>query len=118
MALNAKFTRRAIIFLLCASPVLINGQINRSATELAKENIHEYLTGKIFKSHAYQPVSYGELKFLGKRDKEVKWTIVHKFEITETQKGADKKVEVQRPYDFIFYLDDKMRVLGARSYFE
>jgi len=25
---------------------------------------------------------------------------------------------VQRPYDFIFYLDDKMRVLGARSYFE
>ena len=44
MALKAKFTKRAIIFLLCALPALINGQINRSATELARENIHEYLT--------------------------------------------------------------------------
>ena len=118
MALNAKFTKRAIIFLLCAFPALINGQINRSATELARENIHEYLTDKIFRSHVYQPISYGELKSLRKSDREVKWSIVHKFEITETQREADKKIEVQKPYDFIFYLDDKMRVLGARSYSE
>jgi len=118
MALNVKFTSGAFIFLLCTFPALSNGQINRSATELAKENIHEYVTDKIFKSHAYQPISYGELKSVGTKDREVKWSIVHKFEIPETQREADKKVEVQKPYDFIFYLDDKMRVLGARSYLE
>jgi hypothetical protein len=116
--LNSRFTKRLVIFLLCAVPALTNGQINRSATELARENIHEYLTDKLFKSHPYQPISYGQLKAVDKKSRDVKWSIVHKFEITETLREADKKIEVQKPYDFIFYLDDKMRVLGARSYSE
>jgi hypothetical protein len=115
MALNAKFIMRLMIF-FCAFPVLLNAQINRSATELAKENIHEYLTDKIFKSDPYRPVSYGELRALDEKHSEARWSIVHKFEITEVQNEAEKKVSTQKPYEFIFYLDEKMRVLLARSY--
>ena len=118
MALNVKVTTRAFILIVCTFPALMKAQINRSATELARENIHEYVTDKIFKNGAYQPISYGELRSAGVKDREVKWSIVHKFEITETQREASKKVEVQKAYDFIFYLDDKMRVVGARSYLE
>jgi hypothetical protein len=98
--------------------MLAKAQINRSATELARENIRNYLTDKIFKNAPYLPVSYGELKPQHDRSAEIKWTIVHKFKITEAQLDEDKKVFIQKPYDFIFYLDDKMKVLTAMSYFD
>jgi hypothetical protein len=108
---------RALLFVVIILPAFVLGQINRSATELAKENIRSYLTHKIFKAEPYQPVSYGELKPEKVRNADARWSIVHKFKITEIEVEADKKSSVQRPYNFIFYLDDRMEVIGARSYF-
>ena len=107
---------RILLFLVTILPAILHGQINRSATELAKENIRSYLTGKIFKAEPYQPISYGELKPENEKNADAKWTIVHKFKITEIKVGPAKKLSVQKPYDFIFYLDDRMEVVGARSY--
>lgn len=109
---------RTLFCLAIALPAMIHAQINRSAAELAKENIRTYLTGKIFKDASYQPISYGELKPEKERNEETKWIIVHKFKITETELEVDKKVSVEKPCDFIFYLDNRMQVIRARSYFE
>jgi len=108
---------RIILFVVVMLPAFVNGQINRSATELAKENISSYVTRKLFKAEPYQPVSYGELRSEKERNVDAKWSIVHKFKITETEIEADQKHSVQKPYDFIFYLDDRMQVIRARSYF-
>jgi hypothetical protein len=108
---------RILFFLATLFPALLHGQINRSATELAKENIRSYLTDKIFKQAPYQPVSYGELKPEKERNVDARWSIVHKFNITETEIEAEKKFSIQKPYNFIFYLDDRMEVIRARSYF-
>jgi hypothetical protein len=108
---------RILLFAVIVLPAFVHGQINRSATELAKENIRSYLTRKIFKAEPYQPISYVELKPEQIRDVDARWSIVHKFKITETEVEASKKFSVQKPYNFIFYLDDRMEVIGARSYF-
>jgi len=108
---------RTLVFLAVILPVFLHGQINRSATELAKENIQSYLRNKIFKQAPYQPISYGELKRENEKGTDATWSIVHKFQITETEVEAQKKFLIQRPYNFIFYLDDKMEVVRARSYF-
>jgi hypothetical protein len=109
---------RILIFLATILPAFLQGQINRSATELAKENIRGYLTHKIFKTEPYQPISYGELKPEKQRSIDARWSIEHKFRITETKIEEDKKMAIQKPYNFIFYLDDKMQVISARSYSE
>ena len=106
---------RIILFLSLLFPVVVNAQFKRSATELAKENIREYLTGKLFKNRPYQSISYGDLTPLKGNDPEVGSYIKHQFAITETQIHGDKKDSVQRAYKFIFYLDNKMSVLGAES---
>ena len=98
-------------------PSVLHAQINRSAAELAKEHIQEYVTSKLFSGHEYQPVSYGELRSREEKNQEVIWSITHKFEITETETHADKKISVQKPYNFIFYLDKKMKVRRAESYY-
>jgi len=108
---------RITLFLLLLLPAVLRAQINRSATELAKENIQEYVTSKLFNGHPYQPVSYGELKSREEKNQEAIWSITHKFEITETETHADKKISVQKPYNFIFYLDKKLKVRRAESYF-
>jgi hypothetical protein len=108
---------RVLLFAVIIIPTFVHGQINRSATELAKENIRNYLTGKIFKAEPYQPIFYGELKHEKERSVDARWSIVHKFKITETEMEADKKFSVQKPYNFIFYLNDRMEVVRARSYF-
>jgi hypothetical protein len=108
---------RITLFLLLLLPAVLRAQINRSATELAKENIQEYVTSKLFNGHPYQPVSYGELKSREEKNQEAIWFITHKFEITETETHADKKISVQKPYNFIFYLDKKLKVRRAESYF-
>jgi regulatory protein YycI of two-component signal transduction system YycFG len=108
---------RRIVFLLWFLPVTVNAQINRSATELAKENIQEYITEKIFNGRQYQPVSYGELKPRKEENPDVVWSIEHKFQITETQTYADKKILAQKPHKFMFYLDRKMKVLRAETFY-
>jgi hypothetical protein len=108
---------KKIAFLLLLLPAVAKAQINRSATELAKENIQEYVTGKIFNGHQYKPVSYGILKTRKDEDPDVFWSIEHRFQITETETLADKKMSSQKPYRFMFYLDKKMKVLRAETLF-
>lgn len=107
---------RRLLFLAMILPFIGRAQINRSATELARENIRGYLMEKIFKDASYQPISYGELKPERAHNEDIKWTIVHKFTITEKEIEADKKTFVEKPHDFIFYLNNKMEVIRARSY--
>jgi len=108
---------RITLLLLLLFPAILEAQINRSASELAKENIQEYVTSKLFNGHQYQPLSYGELRSRDDKNQEIIWTITHKFEITETETHADKKISIQKPYNFIFYLDKKMKVRRADSYY-
>ena len=106
---------RITLLLLLLFPVLINAQINRSATEFAKEQISEYITTKLFKRNSYQPVSYGELTEWQDKSSEIKWSINHKFEITELQNNYGKKVAVQKLCKFIFYFDDRMKIIRAET---
>ena len=108
---------RKLLFLFLFIPSFVNAQINRSAGELARENIQEYLTKKLFKQQPYKPVSFSDLRVYGETKSDIEWTIDHKFEITEKGKDAfQHSVNVQKLYKFIFYLDDKMKVLRAESY--
>ena len=107
---------RVILFLLLLFPVIVNAQINRSATEFAKENVEEYITTKLFKDGPYKPVSYGQLKSWVEKNSGVTCFIEHKFEITETETNAGKKISVQKPYKFVFYFNEKMKVVRAESY--
>jgi hypothetical protein len=106
---------RTILFLSLLFPVAVNAQFKRSATELAKENIREYLTGKLFENRPYQSLSYGDLTPLKGNDPEIGSYIKHQFAITETQIHGNQKDSVLRAYQFIFYFDNRMRVLRAES---
>ena len=106
------------LFLLMLIPAVLNAQFKRSATELAKENIQEYLTTKLFKDQPYKAISYGEL--MGRRERSnssIAWSITHRFAITEMESIADKKMPVEKLHQFMFYFDDKMNVIRAESYF-
>jgi hypothetical protein len=106
---------RTIIFLLLLIPALSNGQFKKSATELAKDNIRDYLTQKLFKSLSYQPISYGELIDNKAGSSTFTSLIRHKFSITEVESHDNIKVPVQREYLFVFYFNDKMKVQMAES---
>ncbi len=108
---------RLTLFLLLILPVIGNAQINRSATEFAKDNISEYITTKLFKGYPYKPVSYGELKSREEKNSGITSFIEHKFEITEVQTTAGKKAPVQTPYKFVFYFNEKMKVVRAETYY-
>jgi hypothetical protein len=99
-------------------PVLTSAQINRSAREFASEQIQEYVTTKLFKTHSYKSISLGQLKeFKDKKNIEIAWTIEHKFEITPPHDSFNQKATTPKEYKFLFFLDDKMRVIRADSYF-
>jgi hypothetical protein len=106
---------RIIIFLLLLTPALTNAQFKRSATELAKDNIRDYLTQKLFKNVSYQPISFGELRDNRGGSSVFTSLISHKFSITEIQSHDNIKVPVQREYFFVFYFNDKMKVQMAES---
>ncbi len=109
---------RSLLFLALILPVFAGAQINRSAREFASERIQEYVSKKLFKGMPYKAVSFGELKTYEDKNMEVAWTIVHKFEITEPDKAAfDDKAPVKTFYKFEFYMDKRMKVLRAESFF-
>jgi hypothetical protein len=108
---------KKIFFLLLIYPALTYAQINRSATELAKEKIQEYLTGKIFKNCSYEAISYGELTACKDNNVDIAWFIKHEFAIAKNPLRQNEKALEQKLYKFVFYLDDKMKVLRAESYF-
>lgn len=103
------------LFLLFFLNSNASSQENRSATELAKENISEYLQNKLFIGKSYSPVSFDKLiSFSSERKTDVAWTITHDFLL-----GENKKDNIEVPaqkHEFIFYLDRKMTVLRADSY--
>jgi hypothetical protein len=109
---------RSLLFLLAAFPLFSDAQINRSATLFASEQVQEYVVGKLFKNQPYKALSFGELKARQKvKDSEITWTLAHKFEIMESQNFYNNKTAVPKVYNFLFYLDDKMKVLKAESFF-
>lgn len=108
---------RIIILLLIILPSVAFAQVNRSAKELASGNIKEYITERLFTGREYKPVFYGEIKAAESKDRKIHWSLVHKFEITETELVNDKVTLVQKLYQFGFYLDRKMNVLKADGYF-
>jgi hypothetical protein len=110
--------KRSFFLLLFFLPFALTAQFKRSATELAKENAQEYLADKVFKSQAYQSISYGELRARRERDRGIAWSIEHTFRIIENEVHDARKTPVQKIHRFIFYFDNKMRVLGATSLFE
>jgi len=106
---------RTILFLLLVIPALSSAQFKRSATELAKDVIKDYLTQKLFKNFSYQPVSYGELTANRGGGHTFSSFIEHKFVITDTESHANLKAPVQKEYLFVFYFNDKMKVQMAES---
>ncbi|HEX2630414.1 MAG TPA: hypothetical protein VHM26_15445 [Chitinophagaceae bacterium] len=110
---------RIILLFLFACPLLSAAQINRSARELAMERSTEYIQSKAFKKQVYHPGSFSELKDLQPVDKksDLVWGIKHEFEIEEPRFLDGKKVMVKQSYTFYFYLDDRMRVVKAETYY-
>jgi hypothetical protein len=97
---------------------MATAQINRSAKELAGETIHNYIGNKLFKNKSYKSVSFGELKQVGDRKSTILWSIAHTFEITEGGNSTfEKSAKMQQSYTFLFYLDDKMKVLKAETFY-
>jgi hypothetical protein len=107
---------RTILFLLVLSPFIAFSQINRSARELAKENIQDYLSSKIFRNQPINPVSFGELVRFKKPDPEITWTIEHRFELVKNSKVQGHDSTIRQPYKFVFYLDEKLKVYKAESF--
>ena len=106
---------RIILFLLLLIPAVSNAQFKKSATELAKDNIRDYLTQKLFKNLSYQPISFGELTTNRGGGSTFSSLIKHKFAIIEIESNENMKVPVQKEYQFVFYFNDKMKVQMAES---
>jgi hypothetical protein len=108
---------RILLLLLLGVPFFAKAQINRSANELAREKVKEYIVTKIFKDLSYKPIFYGELKSQKQPQVEIAWLMNHKFEIVDSQFVADKKIAVRKAYYFSFYLDKKLNVVTAESFY-
>src|SRR5689334_10575598 len=106
---------RTLLFLLLAIPVMSHAQFKRSATELAKDVIKDYLTQKLFKNLSYQPDSYGELIENRGGGPTFSSLIEHKFVIIDTESHGSNKMPAQKEYFFVFYFNDKMKVQMAES---
>lgn len=106
---------RTILLALLFVPLVHQAQVNRSATELAKENIKTWLLSKLFKDQPYKPGTYTDLKSVVDKNPNVSWLIMHRFEIEESEIDPDTKSHIQKPYKFAFYLDRKMGVVRAEA---
>jgi hypothetical protein len=110
------FAMRTLLIGLLLIPIISGAQINRSAMQLAQENIREYLGRKLFIGQPYKPVSYGILKeYKVENNKEIAWNLTHSFEITEVRQYDEQKTAIQKPYKFVFLLGRKMEVLRAEA---
>ena len=107
---------RILLFLLFSLPLFCIAQINRSANEVARESVGEYICQKLFKNQAYTAGQYGELQPKFDRETYVAWTITHQFEITDSQYVLNKRIPVRTAYNFSFWLDKKLKVIKAEGY--
>jgi len=108
---------RILLLFLFSLPFISMAQVNRSANELARENVKEYIVTTLFKDLAYIPISYSDLKSHQQPKADIAWSMSHQFEIIDSQFVADKKVAVRKPYYFSFYLDKKLKVTAAESFY-
>jgi hypothetical protein len=108
---------RTLLLLSLTLPFFSNAQVNRSAREFAIEQIQEYIVAKLFKGQPYKPGAFGELKPAGAKNSAIAWSLIHQFEITETRADAYAKTTVLKPLNFIFLLDNKMKVQKAQVFF-
>ena len=108
---------RSILLLTVLVPVLGSAQINRSARELASETIGQYITTRLFKNQAYEPISFGKLREMKDYNSDIIWTFDHKFRITEKKRNDKEKPSMVKTYNFTFYLDREMRVKLADGSF-
>ena|SRR5688572_11944814 len=108
--------RILLLSFLCL-PFFCGAQVNRSANEVARERVQEYIGAKLFKDLGYRPGDYGELKSQNDRENYIAWSLTHRFEITDSQFVADKRIAVRKSYNFSFYLDKKLNVIKAESYY-
>ena len=76
---------RGVLLLLLFLPFVSKAQINRSANELTRERVEEYIVTKLFKDLSYKPILYGELKSLEQPRSGLSWAIGHRFEIVDSQ---------------------------------
>jgi hypothetical protein len=107
---------RILLFSFFSLPFFAGAQINRSANEVARESIQEYISEKLFKNQEYSAGHYGELQAQNNRDTHIAWSITHQFEITDSQYVSNKRVPVRTTYSFSFYLDKKLKVIKADGY--
>src|SRR5262245_54561254 len=107
---------RLLLLSLFSLPLYCCAQINRSANEVARERVEEYICLKLFKDHAYTAGEYGELQPQNDRGTYVAWSITHHFEITDSQYVSNKRIPVTKSYNFSFYLDKKLKVIKADGY--
>ena len=108
---------RILLLSLISLPFFCGAQINRSANEVARERVQEYIGTKLFKDLGYKPGDYGELTSQKDRENYIAWSLNHQFEITDSQFVADKRIAVRKTYSFSFYLDKKLKVIKAESYY-
>ncbi len=100
-----------LLFIAISSPA----QINRSARQLAVENIGAFVTEKLFKSNTYQPLKSFDLQSVERvEDKITRWRMKHQFCIDGSCLAEEKKLPCAgNHYNFVFYLDEKMKVVLA-----
>jgi len=87
---------RTLLVLLLLVPTLSNAQFKRSATELAKDRIRDYITEKLFKNASYEPITYGDLIDNKVGRSNITSLIRHKFSITEMQAHLSSLKQVQQ----------------------
>jgi len=104
---------RTALFLFLLIPALSNDKFKRSATELAKDKIRDYVTEKLFKNVSYQPISFGELTANTTGGSTFSSLIKHKFAITDTESHENIKTPIQKQYEFVFYFNDRMKIQMA-----
>lgn len=102
---------RQIFILMLALPLVIIAQPNHSANELARENIMEYLSSKIFRNSHILPVSVSGLESFKSNGAGIVWKLKYDMEVTELNRNRQDTSAVSKPFSFIFYLDKRLRVL-------
>ena len=107
---------RIMLLSLFSLPLFCDAQINRSANEVARESVELYICQKLFKNHVYTAGHYGDLQAQNDREINVAWSIIHHFEITDSQYVSNKRIPVLKTYKFSFYLDKKLNVIKADGY--
>lgn len=104
---------RLLILFFLGIPCISFAQVNRSASEFAKEKIQEFIVSKIFIEGEYRPLSFGELLTSSVPGSRHNWSMLHQFEIVDSQYVSNKRMVVHTSYYFSFYLDKKLNVLSA-----